>query len=257
MVRMLTGKRRAMKQFIILFFAVALAVGSWFLIGPMIEKAPVFNQDQQNVDFINRRISLSNIDLEKELAFFLAKQFGIFEGSFEIVDIVNLNTTGITGTDYLLVTFKAPDGRFCQVSVARGSGPKAGWEILPESFSVSQFASYQPIMPIWMKDLGIAPEQLDEYYRAHPEAIALGERLFRDTQTGGYILPTDWFQTVKPVHKPYSIVLNQEHKITINPNMVTGTQTDMVNSYWKSDYPSDNIGPGYRAYLYGKVKGSE
>jgi len=246
-----------MKQLMILLFAVALAIGSWFLIGPLLEKNPAFNRDQQTVDFINRRLSLANIDLEKELAFFLAKQFGIFEGSFEIVDIVNLNTTGITGTDYLLVTFKAPDGRFCQVSVSRGKGTNSGWEILPESFSVSQFSSSQPIMPVWMKDLGIAPEQLDEYYRAHPEAIALGEKLFRDPQTGGYILPTDWFQTVKPVHKPYAIVLNQNQKVAINPNMVSGTESDMINTYWKADYPSSNIGPGYRAYLYGKVKGSE
>lgn len=246
-----------MKQLMILLFAVVLAMGSWFMIGPLLEKNPAFNHDQETSDFINRKLSLANIDLEKELAFFLAKQFGIFEGSFEIVDIVNLNTTGITGTDYLLVTFKTPDGRFCQVSVSRGTGSRSGWEILPESFSVSQFASYHPIMPVWMKDLGITPEQLDEYYRAHPEAVALGEKLFKDPQTGGYILPTDWFQTVKAVHKPYAIVLNQNKKITINPNMVSGTQSDMINSYWKSDYPSDKIGPGYRAYLYGKIKGAE
>jgi hypothetical protein len=203
----------------------------------------------------SKRIRLSSRELEEELTFFLASKLGIYEGSFEIVGIVNLKTQEMAGADYLLVTVRISDGKLCQVVVSRKAGPWGKWGIEQETFKLINAADakgaalYSEKTKAWMKELGVTADELRQYYRAHPEAILKGDELFFDEETGITRLPADWFKTVNP---PVS------YKLSVDKNgpvrFVPGMEVKPADVFWQPDYPGDYLGGGYRSYLYEKIK---
>lgn len=203
--------------------------------------------------FLINRINLANRDLQEELIFFLARQLGIYEGNFQIVDVVNLEAREMTGTDYLLITLRAPDGKLCQIVISRKSLPWAKWEIRTETYKLIESSADKTIFldnpGSWMKELGVTAEDVRQYYRAHPEAIMKGEEAFFDQETGSPRLPADWDKTVKT---------QTQYKLSINKNeparFVPGMKVEQADAFWQPDYPSDYLGAGYRSYLYEKVK---
>jgi hypothetical protein len=241
-----------MKQLLAVIIAVVLVVILWlagYLFYYRREVAP--NVDKK---FLTNRIRLANRQLEEELTFFLARQLGIYEGKFEIIDVVNLETREMAGADYLLVTLKAPDGKLCQVIVSRKSLPWAKWEIEAGTFNLLEpsaaGAASSDNLKARMKELGVTAEEVRQYYKAYPEAILKGEELFFDQETATPRLPIDWFKAVKPSM--------QHEKLSINKNgparFVPGMKAEPADTLWQPDYPGDYLGAGYRSYLYEKVK---
>jgi hypothetical protein len=196
-------------------------------------------------------------ELEEKLVFYLARQLAVYEGSFEVVDVVNLDMRDMTGFDYILVTVKAPNGRLYQVTLSKGFYPWAKWEIVAES-SRSQEAS-SPLLPDpaenkkWETGLGITSQEVREYYLGHPQLTQEeAEAAFLDKETGMQVLPADWKQTAS-VSPHFILEISKDKSF----RFVSGLSAENAyDSYWKVDYPSAYSGPGYRAYLYDKVKGS-
>jgi len=236
-----------------LFIVVGLVVGLWlgiyFISIYKEKKSPV------SKSILANDVYLSDAELEKELIFFLAKELGIYQGEFEIVDIVNLSTHEIAGSDYILITTRAPDGKLYQVIVSRGSGIGAKWELSSKNLSPVDLPKYDfgfgRDTPNWMKELGITPEQAFEYFKLHPDMYLKAEHAFLDEKTGRHRLPSDWFQTVK-LETQYKLWVNKDESVRSVPTM----KEDKIRSLWKADYPTGYLGPGYRAYLYEKIKGN-
>lgn len=244
-----------MKKLIVLFIEFALIIG--LVIGIYL------NNLSKKVDYsyhytkplLRTRLNLSDTELKKEIIFFLAKDLGLYQGNFEILDVVFLYTGEIAGADYILVTLKAPDGRLCQITVSRISLPFARWELNPKTFSVIEplktILESKVEVPRWMQDLGVTDEQLQNYYTKHPELAVKGEYAFFDEETGSYNLPADWYQAV------FNLVTGKDKTIRLIPDKGERLQADTVNFYWKADYPSEYLGLGYRGYLYQKIEESK
>lgn len=203
------------------------------------------------------KLHFLNPELEEKLVFYLTRQLAIYEGSFEIVDVVNLGTRDITGFDYILVTVKAPNGRLCQVTLSKGFYPWAKWEIAAENSRLQEAPS--PLLPDpaenkqWMTELGITPQEVREYYLGHPQLTREeAEAAFLDKETGMHVLPADWKQTAS-VKPRFSLEIAKDKGF----RFVSGLSAESAyDSYWKVDYPCAYSGPGYRAYLYDKAEGS-
>ncbi len=201
----------------------------------------------------NRR--MLGAELEDKLTFYLAKKLGIYEGQFEIVDIVNLGTGEIAGIDYILVTIKIAGGKLCQVTLFREANPWARWELDEGSFSIVDLPRPELYSYIekasWLRELGISAAQLSEYMSAHPE-LSTGadfEGAFKDGKTGSYALPADWWQVVR-FESSFRLDAKNEKMM----RLIAEGKAPAGNTYWKIDYPAEYSGPGYRAYLYEKVK---
>lgn len=208
---------------------------------------------------ITNEIQLSSATLEEELTYFLATRLNLYEEGYEIVDVTNLATAAVTGTDYLVVTIRTPDGRYCQIAVSRQSVPWAKWELNPETYQlvdIRQPDSFSAQTPPWMREIGITAAQVEEYFAAHPELRRSGAQAFIDKQTGAYRLPADWYQAVK-VESTFNVEVGKDKTMRIFSNIGEEARARLVNSYWKSDYPVQYLGPGYRGYLYKKIKGNE
>ena len=201
---------------------------------------------------MSTQLDLTDLELKEELRFFLAKELGLYEGEFQIINAVFLYTEQISGADYILVTLRAPDGNLCQITILRNFLPWAKWEINPKNFSVLEplepLIDNEASVPRWMQDLGVTAEQLDNYYRRYPEVAANRETAFLDLKTGKYNLPSDWYQTV------FSFTAEKDKTIRLVPDKAEKIKANIVNSYWKADYPSEYLGLGYREYLYQKIK---
>jgi hypothetical protein len=203
------------------------------------------------------KLHFLNPELEDRLTFYLTRQLGVYEGSFEIVDVVNLGTREITGVGYVLVTVKAPNGRLCQITLSKNLYPWAQWEIAAQNTRVQE--APRSLLPEPGKDmqcmaeLGITPQEVREYYLKHPELTwEETEATFLDKETGMHILPADWKQIASA--KPrFSLEISKDKSFRFVSSMVTEST---YNSYWKVDYPTAYSGPGYRAYLYDKAEGS-
>lgn len=208
-----------------------------------------------NKPLIRTRLDLSEQLLKKELVFFLAKELGLYGGSFEILDVVYLYTNDIIGAEYILVTLKAPDGRLCQITVSRKFVPWAKWKFNSKDFSIIEplrsLLESQFEFPKWMQDLGVTAEQLQNYYEKHPEVAAQGESAFFDKKTGRYSLPSDWYQTL------FVLVEEKGKTMRLMPQIQEEVKADIVNSYWRPDYPTEYLGLGYREYLYKKIEESK
>lgn len=248
-----------MRQLLIVLIEVGLIIGLWAgIYFPYLYKETV--RSFPDKPLMSRQLHLLNFELEEELIYFLARQLGIYEGEFEIVDVVNLDTDQVAGTDYILITLKAPDGKLCQITVSRKSSPWAQWELNPENFNVVDFSMPGPVLgveiPQWMKDLKITPEQVRAYFATHPQMAEKGEGAFIDEKTKKYKLPSDWYQTVK-LETVFKLEISKNKPIRFVSSMGESAKINALNSFWKADYPIEYSGPGYRAYLYGKVKGTE
>ncbi len=211
---------------------------------------------------LNKKIYLSNSELEEELNFFLAKKLGIYNGKFEILEIVDLNTASLSGRDYILITLKAADGRLCQVTVSKGIIPWSGWELDQQSFSLvepvsgaSGFASLdlKEETSRWLEEQNIAPEEVFTYFKAHPELYLKADSVFSEENTGRHRLPADWSVVVKPQLR-YDLLAGKEDKPA---RFVSTMKESPADDYWQADYPAAYIGAGYRGYLSGKVKGRD
>jgi hypothetical protein len=246
-----------MKNVWILFIEVSLIIGLWFGIYTVYQKAQVKRFSHQSL--VTSRLYLSDADMEEELIFFLSKKLGIYEHDYQIVDVVNLNTREVMGVDYILITLRAPDGRLCQVIVTRNSNPWAKWELDPVNFNVVDIVepgSLAGQVSQWMQELSITPEQVDAYYKAHPEFSRKGEVAFLDDKTGALQLPPDWYQVVKP-EATFSLEIGKDKTVRIISSMGEEAKKRVLNSYWKPDYPTDYLGPGYREYLFRKLKDTQ
>lgn len=205
---------------------------------------------------LTRRLHLLNADIEDKIIFYLSRKLGIYEGALEIIDVVNLDTRGISGADYILVTLKAPDGKLCQVTLSRGSLPWSEWELNPENSSAKEMPQ-SALLPYaenagWMRDLGITRDEVIRYYIAHPEIGPDNniERAFLDKETGIRSLPSDWWKAALSESR-FRLEISKNKVLSFVSHM--GSE-DPLNSYWAVDYPLDYSGPGYRGYLYKKIK---
>lgn len=241
-----------MRRLIILFIEFILIVG--LVIGIYYANlSKKFEYPQRyNKPIMASQLNLPDQELRNEIIYFLSKELGLYGQEFEVLDIVYLYTDKISGADYILFTLRSPDGRLCQITVSRKFIPYAKWEINPESLSITEpFKSLlgaEVKVPKWMQDLEITPQQLEEYYATHPEVALKGESTFFDEETGKYNLPADWYQTM------FVLEIKKDKTIRLIPEAGDKVKAAMVNSYWKADYPVDYIGPGYRQYLYEKIK---
>lgn len=209
---------------------------------------------------MTKQLHLSDSQIEEELVYFLARQLGIYEGEFQIVDAVNLDTDDIAGTDYILLTLKAPDGKMCQVTISRDAYPWAEWRLNKENLNVVDFSLpssvFGPEIPEWMKNLRITPEEVLAYYAAHPDAKEKGEAAFIDDKTKKHRLPSDWYKTVK-LETAFKLQINKNKPVRFVSSMKEEAAVSALSSFWKTDYPVEYSGPGYRAYLYEKIKGNK
>lgn len=207
--------------------------------------------------FMTDNLNALNPEQEDKLIFYLTKQLGTYEGSFEIIDVVNLQSHDIGATAYLLVTLRAPNGKFCQVIISRKNLPWARWEIEQGSFKVVDIKQAVYVTTnendlIWMKELGITPEEVHRYLAAHPEkALGDAEALFLDQDTGYHAIPKDFWK-VKTPQASFKLEINKDKTMRFVSEMKRESSADL---YWKVDYPSDYLGGGYRGYLFDKVKG--
>lgn len=240
-----------MKQLITLviefFLIILVAAGIYY-----VNLSKKFNYPYKyNKPILAMRTEVYDEQLRTELIFFLVKELGLYEGEFKMLDVVYLYTDKISGADYILVTLEAPDGKLCQLIVSRSFLPYSKWELNPESFNVIEpmesIGGFTEKVPKWMQDLGVTSEQLNNYYTAHPDVALKGESAFFDEKTGGYNLPSDWYKTM------FTFEI-KEKGIRLIPETTQKGRTSIVNSYWKVDYPSEYLGPGYREYLYRKIK---
>lgn len=245
-----------MKQFFFLGVAVFLAVALWLGVCFIYQYQPAGSLPIQKL--IKSRLYLPGSDFEEDLIFFIAGQLGIYEGEFEVLDVVNLELQDIAGADYLLVTLRAPNGDLCQVTIVKELFPWARWEIVPASFTVVRIpeagARFSFDAPQWMRELGITPGEVAEYFAEHPDMRFRGESAFVDPKTQKRALPIDWSASAKK-DKPLRFSVNKNKKTGFSNVMAGKNQVGLLNAYWKTDYPADYSGPGYRAYLYGKSKG--
>jgi len=237
-----------MKKLLLVLAEFFLIIGLWLGVYYIYRQRGSGRAAYQSL--MTRRMDLANAELEEELMYFLAKELGIYTGEFEIVDVVNLATHEIAGLDYILVTIKTPDDRLCQVTISRSTFPWSQWELNPGSFNVVEIV--QPGLESqttkWMQELGITPDEVNAYYQMHPQAALRGDAAFFDNASQTYKLPEDWYQTV--------IKIEMGEDKTPRIISLTGKEAGfgLLNSYWKPDYPTDYLGPGYREYLFRKIK---
>jgi len=246
-----------MRNIWVLFIEVLLVICLWIGAYSIYRRSEARRLSHRT--FVTSNLYLSNPELEEELIFFLARHLGIYDRNYEIVDVVNLNTRELVGADYILVTLRAPDGRLCQITVSRDRNPWAKWELNPENFEVievTESGAAGTQAAVWMRELGITPEQVDEYCKAHPEIIEETEAAFLDIETGKHRLPADWYQAVK-IEKSLRLEIGRDKTIRLISSMEKEAKARVVNSYWKSDYPEEYLGPGYREYLYRKIKAEQ
>ncbi len=181
-------------------------------------------------------------EFEEKMVYFLVTKLNIFEGNFEVIDVVNLNARNFTGNDYILITLRTPDGRFCQVMAKRQIGKSTEWQFDEQSFNVVGLDKYEP-------------SSMEEYYNRLNE-LNIG---FRKDDDGQSLVLLEKSSQDMPellvfenIPSALSLEINKNKKIGLSNQMSEGGGPDVL---WKPDYPTSYLGPGYRAYLYQKVKG--
>ncbi|RKY30683.1 MAG: hypothetical protein DRP74_06485 [Candidatus Omnitrophota bacterium] len=205
---------------------------------------------------VSTHMDLADLELKQELIFFLRQEFGLYTTEFEIIDVVFLSTHELSGNDHILVTLKTPDNRLFQVAVSKTFIPWAKWQLDRSGFAVIEpikpLLGYELKVPEWMQELGVTQEQLNRYMSLHPEAAILGESAFVDKETGKYELPQDWYLTL------FSLITSEDKKgLRLVPEKAEEVNKNLIDSYWETDYPADYLGPGYRSYLYKKIKNKD
>ncbi len=184
---------------------------------------------------------LLSADFEEKLVYFLVTKLNIFEGNFEVIDVVNLNARNFTGSDYILITLRTSDGRLCQVIAKRQVGKSAEWQFDEQSFNVVGLDKYEPSS---MEDYYNRLNELDIGFRKEDDGRSL-DLLEESSPDMPELL------VFESIPSALSLEINKNQKIGLSNQMSEGGGPDVL---WKPDYPS-YLGPGYRAYLYQKVKG--
>lgn len=241
-----------MKKIIILLIEFALIIGLIISIYVLNLSKKIDYTYTYHKPLLRTQLSLSDYALKEGLLFFLAKELGLYAEELQILDVVYLYTNDITGADYILVTFNTADGRLCQITVSRNFLPWAKWETDPKSFNIIEspktiLESEFPV-PKWMQELGVTAEQLRRYYAIHPEVSRAPEESFYDKKTGKFSLPADWYQTL------FVLVTEKDKAPRLIPDRGEKVKAEIVDSYWKADYPREYLGLGYREYLYRKIE---
>ena len=124
-----------------------------------------------------------------------------------------------------------------------------------ENFSITEFPKSKRSFSIeisqWMQDyLGITQDEVYEYYKKHPDIDLKNiESIFLDEKTQEVRFPSDWFKTVK-LEAQYKLVISNRRPV----RFISNIKEKHSELYWKTDYPTDYLGAGYRGYLYDKVK---
>ncbi len=188
--------------------------------------------------------NLLSAEFEEQLVYFLVTKLNIFEGNFEVIDVVNLAVHNLTGSDYVLITLRAPDGRLCQVTAKRQAGRSAQWQFDDQSFSVIGLAKYEPASI--EEDYGLISDLNARLGKSIPfkdQALSL-LRITRQDNSELLV-----FENLPP---KLTVGINKNKKIGLSNQMSAGEGPDAL---WKPDYPTSYLGPGYRSYLYQKVKG--
>lgn len=244
-----------MRQLITLLIVVALLAVAWGLLR-MNAVSRSQTEASRKILFLTDNLNRLSQEQEDKLVFYLTKQMGTYEGSFQIIDVVNLQTRDVGGTEYLLVTLRAPNGKFCQVIVSRKNLPWAQWQVKEESFMFVDIPQAEYVTTdeqdlIWMKELGITPEDVHRYLAAHPEkSVGEAEMLFTDQSTGMYAVPKDFWK-IKTPQAAYKLEIGKDKTM----RFVSEMRRESSDLFWKVDYPADYLGAGYRGYLFEKVKG--
>lgn len=131
-----------MKRFFLSLIALVVVAGiiMWiylFRVGVLApgEKAKFDTHDVLSADF------------EEKLVYFLVTKLNLFEGNFQVINVMGLNVGNLVGQDYILITMRGPDGKIYQVTARRPTGPRAEWEFDESSFHAVNLASYVPSAP--------------------------------------------------------------------------------------------------------------
>lgn len=205
--------------------------------------APSFKTPEKKTGFFTPRF-------EEQLMYFLVAKLSIFEGEFQILDAVNLNMQAFTGQDYVLLTLRAPDGTICQVA-ARRNGTDGAWEFDEKTFQVIGLAAYEPAVESDYEQLQSLTAGLEEnrfYSLLESDFLQLPDNAVGFLSNG----QTELVE-FEGVAAPARLGIHITEKIGFSSQM---SAEQGANSLWQRDYPSF-VGPGYRSYLYQKVKGGK
>ena len=201
-------------------------------------------------------LDLPALQNNEEFVSFLAQRFGAYGSLVEIVQIVILSTKDITGKDYVLLTLRAPNGKYYQTVISRDAYPWSRWSFDPQTFAEADQIQLDLSRPIIIED--IIPKEVLTYYQLN--SVAQIDQEPPDEQNKNENVPArrpavSDIKKAGEVGQPamFKLELGKDKKWRFNsiPKDTAGE----TNTYWKVDYPAEYSGGGYRIYLYKKIKG--
>ena len=143
--------------------------------------------------------SKSDPELERDAVNFLAKKIARKNDDIRIVQIVSITPIEKEEKRVSELVLKTMDGRLYQLSAFK-INPESKWEFkmgnLNPEIPMKEISFFAEI-PQWMRDLGVTPENLFEYYLSHLKIALDKGAAFFDQKTGRYKLPEDWWSTIK------------------------------------------------------------
>ncbi|MCX7927380.1 MAG: hypothetical protein N2606_04515 [Candidatus Omnitrophica bacterium] len=230
-----------MKRFLIFAGIIGSAIGIWVWVYFFQQGLFFFPQES-----FNKNLEL-NSEIRAKLAYFLMTRLNLLEGKFEIIDIVGLNVKGLVGEDYFLVTLRGPDGRLYQLTIQRGSQTAFEWQINEASLQQINLTEYNENIT-------------DEHFFSFTDMLKENEKEKRwfsliDAFAQKQLKKeADFLFLQQPVEltTESSVEINNKKNIGFTPTIVNNVGPDSI---WVIDYPKGIIGPGYRSYLYQKIKG--
>lgn len=240
-----------MRRFVVALAFILLSITLWAGILIFFLR---FEQKRPGNPVYTKHVYISDAAFQDEFLFFLAKTLNIYRGNFDIIDIYRVSDD-LTGKEVIIITVRVPGGNIYQVSATPDRG---GWKFdagFPVASDMKRFGfdslELDEATAAWLEGMGISPEQVLEYFKAHPDRFIEGGAIFTNEKTGKHCLPVDWFEAVKPAAE-YTLVLGKEGSPS---RLVPSLKNEGQDTIWKTDTAPDYAGQGYRAYLGGKVKG--
>jgi hypothetical protein len=240
------------RQFALLMVA---AIVMTFLLTALYLRPPRYNRQ-----FATKTLVITGVDSplfrdNEEFAAFLRKQLGIYGGQVEIVQMITLNTRDITGRDYVLVTLRAPNGTYYQTVISKDAQPWSKWEFDPKTFCRAETIQLDLARPIRLDDFVprevLIAYQLDSVSARNDKIQSEFEKIKDNNPQQKTVLGRP-LAPVEPQVGSFKLELGKDkkwHFTTVNKESANDTE-----SYWKTDYPTEYTGGGYRSYLYNKIK---
>ncbi|MDD5347876.1 MAG: hypothetical protein PHT59_04605 [Candidatus Omnitrophica bacterium] len=196
--------------------------------------------------------NVMSADFEEKLVYFLVTKLNLFEGNFQVINVMGLNVGNLVGQDFVLITLRGPDGNIYQVTARRSTGARADWEFDEGSFHAVNLATYVPSSP--EEEYGLLGEEggdpgknkLYAQLAAPGEFLEPGRLAGFEGEGSGLLL-----QSAEIAGKS-NFDLSRNKRVMYSNRLVAGPGPDAM---WVTDYPKDVVGPGYRSYLYQKMKG--